>query len=177
MSRRQALRLFAAICLIAMSFAACGKAAQPAETATTPATAAITAAQTQPETTAETEGTNDMQELTLRIDGQALPVDWENNESVAALRQLASEGPLELTLSAYGGFEQVGPIGRALPRNDRQITTQAGDIMLYAGNQIVLFYGANSWRYTRLGRFAGLTQRELATLLGGDTVTLTLSLE
>ena len=77
----------------------------------------------------------------------------------------------------YGGFEQVGPIGQSLPRNDEQTTTSSGDIVLYSGNQIVVFYGSNSWSYTRLGRITDKTASELAELLGNGDVTITISLE
>ena len=82
--------------------------------------------------------------LRLFIDGTEVAVDWEENESVEALIELASAGPLSVQMSMYGGFEQVGSIGASLPRNDVQTTTQSGDIVLYAGDQIVVFYGSNS---------------------------------
>ena len=77
----------------------------------------------------------------------------------------------------YGGFEQVGSLGTSLPRNDVQTTTQAGDLVLYSGNQIVVFYGSNSWAYTRLGRIEGLSSSEIAELLGNGAVELTLFTE
>ena len=80
-------------------------------------------------------------------------------------------------MSMYGGFEQVGPLGTSLPRNDSSTTTQAGDIVLYSGDQIVLFYGSNSWSYTRLGKIAGMTEAEIAEMLGQGGVTITLSME
>jgi len=73
----------------------------------------------------------------------------------------------------YGGFEQVGPIGQGLPSDDQQTTTQPGDIVLYSGDQIVIFYGSNSWAYTKLGH-ADLTEEELQGLLGNEDVTLTI---
>ena len=82
---------------------------------------------------------------------------------------------LELAMSPYGGFEQVGSLGASLPREDAQTTTDAGDIVLYQGNQIVMFYGSNSWAYTRLGKISGLSRQELQNLLGGDGVTVVLS--
>ncbi|MBQ7538218.1 MAG: hypothetical protein IJT42_04555 [Treponema sp.] len=85
------------------------------------------------------------------IGDSEVSVQWEDNESVAALRELVADGPLTVAMSSYGGFEQVGSLGTSLPRNDVQITTQAGDIVLYSGNNIVIFYGSNSWAYTRLG--------------------------
>ena len=115
--------------------------------------------------------------LQLWIDDTAVAVTWEDNESVSALRELCREEPLTISLSMYGGFEQVGPLGTSLPRSDRQTTTAAGDIVLYAGNQIVVFYGSNSWAYTRLGRITDPGAEDLAALLGRGDVSLTLGLE
>ena len=78
-------------------------------------------------------------------------------------------------MSMYGGFEQVGPLGTSLPRDDRQTTNEAGDIVLYSGNQIVVFYGSNSWAYTRLGKITDKTASEMADLLGNGNVTITIS--
>ena len=75
----------------------------------------------------------------------------------------------------YGGFEQVGDLGISLPRNDAQTTTGAGDIVLYSGNQVVIFYGSNSWAYTRLGRVADKSGEEMSELLGNGDVMITLS--
>ncbi|MGX8715710.1 MAG: cyclophilin-like fold protein [Lachnospiraceae bacterium] len=83
---------------------------------------------------------------------------------------------MTIQLSMYGGFEQVGPIGQTIVSNDRQTTTKAGDIVLYSGNQIVVFYGSNSWAYTRLGHIE-LTQKEMKKLLGNGDVKLTLHVD
>ena len=115
--------------------------------------------------------------LQLLIEDTAVAVDWEENESVAALRRLCEDAPLTIELSMYGGFEQVGPIGTSLPRSDVQTTTEAGDIVLYAGNQIVLFYGSNAWAYTRLGHITDRSADDMAALLGQGDVTITLRLE
>ena len=123
----------------------------------------------------ETTSSSDSQEdraMTISIGEKTLPVSWEENASIEALRELC---PLTIQMSMYGGFEQVGPIGTSLPRDDVQTTTQAGDIVLYSGNQIVVFYGSNSWAYTRLGRIEGMTAAELKELLGNGNVTLTIT--
>ena len=109
-------------------------------------------------------------EMILRIDGTEVPVTWEENESVQALRALA---PLTIHMSMYGGFEQVGSIGSSLPRSDRQTTTAPGDLVLYGGDQLVVFYGTNQWAYTRLGH-VDLTKAELTALLSAHDVTITL---
>ena len=104
-----------------------------------------------------------------------ISVAWEDNESVSALRELVSDEPLRIEMSMYGGFEQVGPIGQSLPGNDKQITTEPGDIVLYSGNQIVVFYGSNSWSYTKLGHITDQDVGEMTELLGSGDVTITLS--
>lgn len=110
------------------------------------------------------------EDMILTINGEECPVDWEDNESVEALKELC---PLTIQMSMYGGFEQVGPIGSSIARNDKQTTTDYGDIVLYSGNQIVVFYGSNSWAYTRLGHI-NMTQEELTELLGNGDVEITL---
>ena len=115
--------------------------------------------------------------LTLRVNGEPLAVSWEDNASVDALRELAQSKPLTVPMAKHGGFEQFGPLEESLPRNDSRITTEPGDVILYSGNQIVLFYGSNTWSYTRLGRIEGMSQAQLSRLLGGDPVTVTISME
>ena len=117
-----------------------------------------------------------MNEIRLFVGEKELAVQWEENESVDALRELIEEQSLSIQMSMYGGFEQVGAIGTSLPRSDVQTTTGAGDIVLYSGNQIVMFYGSNSWAYTRLGRITGMSADELAELLGHGDVRITLSM-
>lgn len=111
--------------------------------------------------------------LKISIGGKEVQVAWEENESVAALKNLAAEkAPLEIKMSMYGGFEQVGRIGKSLPRNDSETTTSAGDIVLYSGNQIVIFYGQNSWSYTRLGKITGKNASEMRELLSKNDVVI-----
>ena len=88
--------------------------------------------------------------------------------------ELAGAEGLTVALSGYGGFEQVGSLGTRLPRSDVQTVTSPGDIVLYSGNSIVLFYGSNSWVYTRLGKIQGLDENELRELLGSGDVTIRL---
>ena len=115
--------------------------------------------------------------MILKINGETVSVEWEDNESVEALMDLVSKEPLSIRMSMYGGFEQVGSIGTSLPRNDVQTTTEAGDIVLYSGDQIVVFYGSNSWAYTRLGKVTDKSKKEMADLLGNGDVTITISVE
>ncbi|MBP5162345.1 MAG: hypothetical protein ILP16_05140 [Spirochaetales bacterium] len=112
--------------------------------------------------------------MRLFIGDTEVSVAWEDNRSVDALRNLTKAEPLVISMSMYGGFEQVGSIGSSLPRDDKQTTTQAGDIVLYSGNQIVIFYGSNSWAYTRLGRITDKMASEMADLLGNGNVSITI---
>ena len=113
--------------------------------------------------------------MVLKIDGTEVPVIWENNASVDDLKALAENG-LSIEMSMYGGFEQVGPIGQSITSNDEQTTTLPGDIVLYSGNQVVVFYGSNTWAYTRLGK-VDLSEEELTALLSNGDVTITLTLQ
>ena len=110
------------------------------------------------------------QAMKLIIDDKVVPVTWEQNASTAALQKLL---PLTIKMSPYGGFEQVGDIGQNITSADKQITTQYGDIVLYAGNKLVIFYGSNSWAYTRLGHI-DMSKQELTALLNRDSVTVQL---
>ena len=135
----------------------------------------------QPEESSQTESgghseTKAAEKMQMFINGQPVNVEWDNNNSVQALKQLAASNKLTIQMSMYGGFEQVGSIGTSLPREDVQTTTKAGDIVLYSGNQIVVFYGSNSWAYTRLGHITDKTADELTELLGNENVTITLSM-
>ncbi len=127
------------------------------------------------ETTETAKESNVEKQLVMRIGDTRLDVSWENNESVRDLEELSSP-ELKIPMSMYGGFEQVGSIGRSITRSDRQTTTKPGDIVLYSGDQLVVFYGSNSWSYTRLGKI-NLTQEELTDLLGKGDVTISLSME
>ena len=113
--------------------------------------------------------------MNMTIGDTPVSVAWENNASVEALRALCAQGPLTIDLHMYGGFEQVGDIGSSLPRDDTQTTTQAGDIVLYSGDQMVVFYGSNSWAYTRLGHITDQDADGMRTLLGNGDVTVTLT--
>ena len=121
------------------------------------------------------------QKLYITIDGKTLPVVLVNNAATQALVAALKEGDITYEAHDYGGFEKVGALGRSLPTSNTQITTQAGDVILYSGNQIVLFYGSNSWSYTRLGRMEYSSQAELESFLkagqGNVMVKLSLSSE
>ena len=94
-----------------------------------------------------------------------------DNSSAAAFYELLKKGAVAIKMRDYGSFEKVGPLGTTLPRNDTQITTTAGDIILYQGNQITIYYDTNSWNFPRLGKVDGVTQAELKKILGKGDVT------
>ncbi len=133
----------------------------------------------QEEESAAEETTDNAEEETMKmtIGGTKVNVAWENNDSVRALMDLCREKPLTVEMSMYGGFEQVGSLGRRLPSNDTYTTTASGDIVLYSSNQIVVFYGSNSWEYTRLGHITDKDQAGMSGLLSGGDVTITISME
>ena len=109
------------------------------------------------------------EEMKLYIEDLEVPVVWEDNESVRELHKIC---PLTIQMSMYGGFEQVGPIGESIYKEDEQLSAEYGDIMLYSGNQIVVFYGSNNWAYTKLGHVE-LSREELTELLGNGDVKIT----
>lgn len=105
-----------------------------------------------------------------------LNVKMASNSSAKALLALLKEGDITVDAHDYGSFEKVGSLGTKLPTNDEQITTQPGDVILYQGNQITVYYDTNSWSFTRLGKVQGVTAEELKAILGEGDVTLVLSL-
>ena len=109
--------------------------------------------------------------LYLEVGSETFTVLLAQNEAAEALAELAEEEPVTIQMEDYAGFEKVGALGRSLPTEDQQMTTQAGDIMLYQGDQIVLLYGSNTWSYTPLGRIEDLTGWQEA--LGSGSVSVT----
>ena len=114
--------------------------------------------------------------LILMVNDTVVPVIWEENASVAELREHAGHQALHVEMSMYGGWEQVGSLGHSISRNDVQMTAGTGDIMLYSGNQVVLFYGENTWAYTKLGHI-DLPEEEVTDLLSSGAVHLTLAVQ
>lgn len=128
---------------------------------------------TEPQPTEVTTGAES--EMKMLINDTPVTVEWEDNESVAAMKEAVKNNPLTIQMSMYGGFEQVGSLGMDLPRNDTNITTKPGDVILYSGNQMVVFYGSNTWAYTRIGRVTDKTEDELTQLLSNGSVTITIT--
>jgi len=125
----------------------------------------------------EPETVQEVKEMKMMINDTYVEVAWEENASVEALKEMCKNGNVTVEMSMYGGFEQVGYLGKSLPSNDRQTTTASGDIVLYSSDNIVVFYGSNSWSYTRLGHITDKNESEMKELLGNGDVTLTLVLE
>ena len=113
--------------------------------------------------------------INLKINNTNVNVTWLDNESVDALKSLIKDN-LSISMNRYGGFEQVGSINKTITSSDKRITTSPGDIVLYSSNKIVIFYGSNTWAYTKLGHI-NLTEKELTDLLSKEDVTIHLSLE
>lgn len=106
----------------------------------------------------------------IAVNGPTLTATLADNSSAQALVELLREAPITIEMQDYGNFEKVGGLGATLPRNDEQITTQAGDLILYQGNQITIYYDTNSWNFTRLGKIDDITQSELKEILGAESV-------
>ena len=120
-------------------------------------------------------------QITRDSGNHKLTATLADNSSATAFYQLLEKGPVTVNMNDYGSFEKVGSLGTSLPRNDTQITTAAGDIILYQGNQITIYYDTNSWNFTRLGKVVSpssttsITQAELKKILGKGNVTAVFS--
>lgn len=123
-----------------------------------------------PNSNSSSTSTKKEENMKLSIDNQELDVAWEDNDSVKALKGIL---PLTINMHEYGGFEQTGSIGQSIVRNDSQIDVVPGDIVLYSGNAISVFYSTSSWSYTRLGHI-NLNKNELNALLNKKSVTFVL---
>ena len=107
-----------------------------------------------------------VKKMNVQVGSYTFTAMLEDNAAVRELVEMMREGPVTIGMSDYSGFEKVGPLGRSLSTSNSQITTEAGDIVLYNGNSIVMFYGSNSWSYTRIGRIDDLT--DWTTALGSE---------
>ncbi len=114
--------------------------------------------------------------IDIEINGQVMHMDCEDNSSVKALEEVLMKGPVTVQMRDYARMEKVGSLGMSLPTNDRMITTSPGDVILYEGDQLVIYYDTNTWDLTLLGRIKGLSTSELRTVLGKGAVTAVLSL-
>ena len=113
--------------------------------------------------------------INLKVNNHVLKVKLEDNSAAKALMNKLKMGDVTIHAEDYGGFEKVGDLGFSLPRSDKYITTSAGDIVLYEGDEISLFYNSNSWSYTKLGKVQNI--KDLKKILGTGDVKLVLSLK
>ncbi len=126
----------------------------------------------------EMKAENMEQKMYITIDGQTQSVTLVDNSATRALVEKLQQAPISVTLNSSGGFEIWGALGFSLPTSNQQMTAQPGDVILYSGSNICLFYGSNSWSYTRLGKIDGMSESELRSFLkaGESNISVTLSL-
>lgn len=117
-----------------------------------------------------------MKTIYIKVNNHVLDVELEDNLATQSLKEKLQSEDIIIEAHDYGGFEKIGDLGVSLPREDTSITTSAGDIVLYQGNQISLFYNSNSWSYTKLGKIQNISANELKNILGSGDVSLTLTL-
>ena len=124
------------------------------------------------------EGQTSMDKMYITIGGKTQSVTLADNTATRALVEKLRQASVNVTLDSSGGFEIWGALGFSLPTSNEQMTAEAGDVVLYNGSNICLFYGSNSWSYTRLGKIDGLSASELRTFLkaGESNISVTLSL-
>ena len=127
---------------------------------------------------AMTLGANAQQVMNITIDGVTKTATLVDNNATQTLVAKLQEAPVNVTLNSSGGFEIWGALGFSLPTSNEQINAQPGDIVLYNDSNICMFYGTNSWSYTRLGKIEGLSESDLRTFLkaGESNISVTLSL-
>lgn len=114
--------------------------------------------------------------INITIDGRTMSATLADNVATWSLVEKLTNGPITITMNNYGGFEKVGSLPWSLPATDSHITTQPGDIMLYNSNNIVIFYGQNSWAYTRLGILESTNPEEISSFVGNGEKKVTISL-
>lgn len=118
----------------------------------------------------------DIKTISIKVGSRTLTMTLADNSSTRALVEKLKDGDLTVSMHDYSNFEKVGPLGFSLPTNDTQITTGPGDVILYQGSNLVIYYDRNSWSFTRLGKIEGATRESLLSVLGSDDVTVTLSI-
>ena len=134
--------------------------------------------QKKPENNGGQNGNENTQSMTMNITagGKTITATLAENATAKALAEKLKSGSVTVEMKA-NGFEHYGPLGFSLERHDEQISAVSGDIMLYNGNNICVFYGNNSWSYTPLGKVDGKTADELKAFFGTGTISVTYSLK
>lgn len=120
---------------------------------------------------------NSQNKIYLTANGVTKTATLVRNDATADLITLLEKGPVTLSMTENGGFEKVGNLPQPLTASDVRQTAQSGDIMLYVGNVLCIFYGSNTWAYTKLGTLDNMTSNEIKEFLSGNPVNVTLSLE
>lgn len=158
--------------LAVLGLCGCGDGASPTDSAPSPSQSVIS----EQESSQSQDNSSSQEEpmLKITVGDQELLATFADNSSAEAFRDLLAQGPVTISMDDYGGFEKVGSLGTTLTRNDTRITTQPGDVILYQGNQITIYYGTNTWNFTRLAKINDST--DLQTKLGTGTVQVTFSL-
>ena len=163
-------KLFAFIATLLL-FAACSSDAassvKPSQPETqTPKSSANSSAQTEAPV-----------KLKIHVNDTTFTATLEENSSAEAFAEFLAQGDMTLDMHDYGSFEKVADLPRSFPRNDKQIDTDAGDIILYQGNSITIYYDKNSWNFTRLARIDNVNKKRLQQILGKGNVKATFSVE
>ena len=158
--------------LAVLGLSGCGNSSSPADSAPPPSQSVIS----EQESSQSQDNSSSQEEpmLKITVGDQELLATFADNSSAEAFRDLLAQGPVTISMVDYGGFEKVGSLGTTLTRNDTRITTQPGDVILYQGNQITIYYGTNTWNFTRLAKINDST--DLQAKLGTGTVQVTFSL-
>ena len=128
------------------------------------------------EITEKSANDNEKESMKLYFNDTEIPVIWEDNQTVQELMEEAGKGDITVQMSMYSDNEQVGSLEKSYTKNDEQITTYSGDIVLYSGDKIVVFYGSNSWAYTRLGKM-NIQESDVTELLSNGDITLKIAIE
>ena len=116
------------------------------------------------------------QKIEISANGRTMTATLAENAATSALIEQLKSAPMVLKMDDYGGFEKVGALPSPLPTSNSQITTTAGDMMLYQGRNLVIFYGSNSWSYTPIGHIDGASAESIRGLLGEGSVEVILSM-
>lgn len=158
--------------LAVLGLSACGNGLSPTDSAPPPSQSVIS----EQESSQSQDNSSSQEEpmLKITVGDQELLATFADNSSAEAFRDLLAQGPVTVSMDDYGGFEKVGSLGTTLTRNDTRITTQPGDVILYQGNQITIYYGTNTWNFTRLAKINDST--DLQAKLGTGTVQVIFSL-
>ena len=118
--------------------------------------------------------TTDSMKLKITIGTNTFIATLYNNSTVAAFK---SRLPMTINMSELNSNEKYFDFPDKLPNDpSNPATIQAGDLMLYGSNTLVLFYKqfSTSYSYTRLGRIDDTSG--LAAALGSGNVSVTFAL-